>query len=76
MTEMSEIQFQVVADLLRSREPVRSAVRLVLVMGHPTKYAADFTGLTAQSVSNALRRYRYAHHRLTDAYSSTLTSNV
>lgn len=41
MAEMTQAQFEVVAELLRSREPVRTAVRLVLVEGATTKDAAD-----------------------------------
>lgn len=68
MPEMTAKQFQVVADLLRSREPVRTAAKMVLVAGRTTKEAAEATGLVSQSVSNALRRYRSAHARLLDAY--------
>lgn len=68
MDEMTVKQFQVVADLLRSREPVRTAVKLVLIDRRTTKEAAEATRLVSQSVSNALRRYRNAHARLCDAY--------
>ena len=37
MAEMTQAQFEVVAELLRSREPVRTAARLVLVEGVTTK---------------------------------------
>lgn len=71
MAEMTAAQFQAVADLLRSREPVRTAVRMVLVDERSTKEAAEATGLAPQGVSNALRRYRNAHQMLCDAYKST-----
>lgn len=67
-TEMTPTQFDVVADLLRSREPVRTAVRMVLIKGYSPKAAADATGLAPQSVTNALRRYRNAHGKLLNAY--------
>jgi DNA-directed RNA polymerase specialized sigma24 family protein len=70
-TEMTPMQFEVVADLLRSREPVRTAVRMVMVEGATTKAAAETTGLVPQSVTNALRRYRNAHSRLLNAYNAT-----
>ena len=65
---MTPKQFNVVADLLRPRDPVRAAVKLVMLDGFGTKQAADATGLVSQSVSNALRRYRSAHERLKAAY--------
>lgn len=68
MADMTAEQFLVVADLLRSREPVRTAVKLVLVEGNTTKAAAEASRMTSQAVSNALRRYRHAHTRLLDAY--------
>ncbi len=55
-------------ELLRSREPVRTAVQMVLVEGSSAKEAADATGLVPQSVTNALRRYRNAHNKLRFAY--------
>lgn len=68
MAEMTQAQFEVVAELLRSREPVRTAVQMVLVEGSAAKEAADATGLAPQSVTNALRRYRNAHKKLRFAY--------
>lgn len=68
MAEMTQAQFEVVAELLRSREPVRTAVQMVLVEGSAAKEAADATGLVPQSVTNALRRYRNAHKKLRFAY--------
>lgn len=68
MAEMTKVQFTVVADLLRSREPVRTAAQMVLTKGSTPKAAAEATGLLPQSVTNALRRYRNAHSRLLDAY--------
>ena len=62
-------QFDAVGDLIRSRGPAREAARMVLVDGWSTSEAAAANGLTSQSVSNALRRYRTAHKKLCDAYS-------
>lgn len=70
MAEMTAEQLLVVADLLRSREPVRTAVKLVLVEGYTTKAAASAVGMTSQAVSNALRRYRTAHKKLLKVYGS------
>lgn len=71
MAEMTPAQFDVVAELLRSREPVRTAVRMVLIDARTAKTAAADTGLVHQSVTNALRRYRNAHAKLLNAYAST-----
>jgi DNA-directed RNA polymerase specialized sigma24 family protein len=68
MAEMTPAQFDVVAELLRSREPVRTAVRMVLLDASTAKEAAEATGLVHQSVTNALRRYRNAHAKLRVAY--------
>ncbi|GIK74345.1 MAG: hypothetical protein BroJett021_33330 [Chloroflexota bacterium] len=68
MAKITPAQFEVVADLLRSRDPVRAAVKKVLLRGVSTKGAAEASGLSSQSVSNALRRYRAAHIRLEKAY--------
>jgi len=68
MAEMTQAQFEVVAELLRSREPVRTAVRLVLVEGATTKDAADAAGMQSNAVSNALGRYRNAHQKILVAY--------
>lgn len=65
---MTPAQFEVVAELLRSREPVRTAVRLVLVEGATTKVAAEVAGMQPNAVSNALGRYRNAHRKLVVAY--------
>lgn len=68
MAEMTRAQFNVVAELLRSREPVRTAARLVLVEGATTKDAAEAAGMQPNAVSNALSRYRNAHKKLLVAY--------
>lgn len=51
---MTPAQFDLVAELLRSRDPVRSAARLVLIDGASTTSAAGHAGVSSQSVSNAL----------------------
>ena len=66
--EMTPVQFEAVAELLRSREPVRTAARLVLVEGAATKDAAQAAGMQPNAVSNALGRYRNAHRKLLVAY--------
>ena len=68
MAAMTQAQFEVVAGLLRSREPVRTAARLVLVEGATTKDAAGAAGMQPNAVSNALGRYRNAHLKILSAY--------
>lgn len=61
-------QFNAVAKLLRSREPVKTAARLVLVEGLARKNAMAATGVSGPAVSQAVKRYREAHKLISDAY--------
>ena len=63
-------QFNAVAKLLRSREPVKSAARLVLVDGLARKDAMAATGVSGPAVSQAVKRYREAHKIILDGYSA------
>ena len=65
---MTNEQFEVLASLMRSREPAKSAARLVLVEGWAGADAARETGLTPQSVSNAVGPYRAADAAIRSAY--------
>lgn len=67
---MTPAQFEVVAELLRSRDPVRSAARAVLVDAAGTTEAAMHAGVSSQSVSNALARFKAAHEKIESAYKS------
>lgn len=51
-------QFEVLAQLTRAREPAKTAARLVLLNGVAPADAARETGLSPQSVSNVVGRYR------------------
>lgn len=68
MFEMTESQFNVLADLLRSRGLARNAVKLVMVKQQTPGAAAKAVGMSPQAVSNALRRYRKAHGKLLEVY--------
>lgn len=68
MAEMTLEQFEVLAELLRSREPVKTAARLVLLEGVSTKAAAAATGMKSNAVSNALGRYRRAYKKVATAF--------
>jgi DNA-directed RNA polymerase specialized sigma24 family protein len=61
-------QFEIIAKLIRSREPVKTAVRLVLVNGMPNVEAAAEVGTSPQSVSNTLARFRAADREIRVAY--------
>lgn len=66
--EMTAVQLDVVAELLRSRDPVRAAASLALVEGKSNPEVSEATGMSPQAVSNALTRYRVAHHKILVAY--------
>jgi hypothetical protein len=72
---MKEDQFNVVADLIRSQEPVRSAARKVLVEGSRVSVAARDSGVSTSSASNAVRRIRAAFGKVCSA-SPWLKSSV
>ena len=65
---MTAEQFEVLANLMRSREPAKTAARLVLVDGLAGVEAARQAGVTPQSVSNAVARYRAADAAIRGAY--------
>lgn len=65
---MTESQFNLIATLTRSRDPIKSAVRMVLLEGQKSRVVLIRTGLSAQSLSNALSRYRAAHTKILAAY--------
>jgi hypothetical protein len=64
---MTEDQFNVVADLIRSQEPVRSAARKVLLDGVGVTAAARDIGVSPSSASNAARRIRVAFSKVCSA---------
>lgn len=68
MPELTKKQFDLIAKLIQSKEPPRTAAFLVLVRGKTNQEAIAATGLSPQSVSNALRRYRRTHKELLSVY--------
>lgn len=68
MPELSQEKFDVIAGLIRSRDPVRTAAMLVLVEGKSNQEAIKATGVSAASVSNTLTRFRQAHEKIEKAY--------
>lgn len=61
---MTEDQFTVVADLIRSQEPVRSAARQILLEGARVSVAARDAGVSTSSASNTVRRIRAAFSKV------------
>lgn len=55
---MTTDQFNVLAQLTRAREPAKTAARRVLLDGVAPADVARETGLSPQSVSNVIGRYR------------------
>ncbi len=66
--ELSKAQFDLIARLIRSREPVRTAAYLVLVKGKSNQDAMNVTGVSAASLSNTLTRYRTHHAEILKVY--------
>ena len=67
-THITLARLNVLAILLRSREPVKTAVRIVLVDGLARKDAMAATGMSGPAVSQAVKRYREAHKLISGAY--------
>lgn len=61
-------EFEVIAKLISSREPTRSAARRVLVDGVAPAEAAREIDVVPQSVSNTLRRFRSAEASILTVY--------
>ena len=65
---MTPAQFYAVAQSIRSREPVRTAARLVLVDGATVPDAAETVGVSRPSAHNCIARILAAHRLMLDAY--------
>ena len=61
MSDLTPAEFEIVAKLLQSKEPARTAARLVLLEGNTISEAVTVTGLLQPSVSRTVRRYRETH---------------
>ena len=69
---MTEEKFELIAELIRSRGPARTAARLVLVSGHANKKAAEKAGCTAASVSNTVVRFRSTYKKIVAVFGNKL----
>ncbi len=65
---MTPAHFDVIAKLLRSRDPARAAARLVLIDGKSGVAAAAELGISANSVSRAALRFKAADRDIRAAY--------
>lgn len=65
---MTGEQFDVLAKLLRSRDPAKMAARLVLVDGLTRKAAIEASGVSGPAITQAVRRYKDAHALIQSAY--------
>lgn len=74
--EMTADEFDLVAELKRSTDPVKSCARLVLVEGQTNAQAIEWTDVSHQSISNTLGRLRSAHQKLVEAYRDGVPNDV
>lgn len=70
---LGKAQFKVIASLLRSRDPAKSAAEMVLVKGLTIAQAAKKSQVGTkpvlpQTVNNAVTRFKAAHTRICEAY--------
>ena len=68
MVCMTQNQFDVISKLIRSRGRAKTAAYIILVTGGGNADAMAVTGLSPQSVSNVLRRYKNAMGDITGAF--------
>lgn len=65
---MNIAEFTVIAKLIRSREPVKTAAMFVLVDGKCGFEAAEKVSVSPASVSNTVTRFRYADAEIRRTY--------
>lgn len=68
VTLLTKKQFDVIAELVRAQDPPKTAVAMVLVKGKANHYVVKKTGVSAQSLSNSIGRFRRAHQLILKAY--------
>lgn len=66
--ELTRQEFEVVAKLLQSKEPAKTAARMVLVEGKTISEAATEARVLQPSVSRVVRRCRETHEFILIAY--------
>lgn len=74
--DMNIAEFAVIAKLIRSREPVKTAAMMVLVEGVSGIEAAANAGVSPASVSNTVTRFRHADAEIRRAYKVENNSKI
>lgn len=69
---MKSSEFDLVARLLKSKEPVISAVRMVVFDGVANADAARRVGVTPQAVHRSTKRFQALHKEICVAFKKTL----
>ena len=69
-------QFDLLARLLRSKEPVTTGAKHVLLHNVANAEAARTTGATAQSVHRAAKRFSELHEEIFTTYKKSLESSA
>lgn len=67
-SELTKAEFELIAALIRSRVPAKTAAYLVLVRGKSNQEAIVATELSPASVSNTLTRFRTTHQKICKVY--------
>lgn len=65
---MTKQQFDLLARLMRSKEPVTTGAKLVLLGGVSNAEAAWTAGVTPQSVHRAVKRFAALHEEISRSY--------
>jgi DNA-binding transcriptional ArsR family regulator len=68
MSELTKAEFDLVSEILRAGELTRAAAFMVLVREKSNQDAIIKTGLSPQSLSNTLSRYRKMHIKISYVY--------
>lgn len=69
---MTKPEFDLIADLLKSSEPVISGVRLVIFDGQKNAQAARLVGVTPQSLHRSTARFLALHKEISKVYSDLM----
>jgi hypothetical protein len=72
---MTTQEFDLLARLLKSREPITSGARLVLLHKVPNAEAARTVGASPQSVHRAAKRFRELDEEIKNVYKKSLASS-
>lgn len=69
---MTKTEFNLIARLLKSKEPVISAVRLVIFEDTANADAARAVGCTPQAVHRSTKRFQTLHKEICAAFKKSL----